>query len=66
MTEKGFHLVGRIKPEEGIDASESVGYNRLTFESTFPGDDRKKFLEYAVKRENFLYFRALPDQRGKH
>ena len=66
MEEKDFHLVGRIKPEEGIDASESVGYNRLAFESTFSGDDRKKLLEDAVKRENFLYFCALPDKRGKH
>lgn len=66
MTEKDFHLVGRIKPEEGIDASESVGHDRLAFESTFSGDDRKKLLKDAVKRKDFLYFRALPDQRGKH
>lgn len=66
MAEKEFHLVGRIKSEEGIDASESVGYNRLAFESTFSGDDREKLLKDAVKRENFLYLRALPDKRGKH
>jgi hypothetical protein len=66
VTEKGFHLVGRIKPEEGIDAFESVGYNRLAFETTFSGDDRKKLLKDAVKRENFLYLRTLPDKRGKH
>ena len=64
MIEKEFHLVGGIKPEEGIDASESVSYNRLAFKSTFSGDDRKKLLKEAVKRENFLYLRALPDQRG--
>jgi hypothetical protein len=66
VTEKEFHLVGRIKPEEGIDASESVGYDRLAFESTFSGDDRKKLLKDAVKREYFLYLCALPNQRGKH
>ena len=63
---KEFHLVGGIKREEGIDASESVGYDRLAFKSTFSGDERKTFLEDAVKRENFLYLGALPDQRGKH
>ena len=66
MTEKGFHLVGCIKPEEGIDAFESIGYNRLAFETTFSGDDRKKLLKDAVKRENFLYLRALSDKRGEH
>ena len=40
VIEKEFHLVGGIKPEEGIDAaSESVSYDRLAFKSTFSGEE---------------------------
>ena len=66
MTGKKFHLVGRVKSEEGINAFKSVGNDRLAFESTFSGDDREKLLKDAVERENLLYLCALPDQRGKH
>jgi len=65
-TEKSFHLVGSVKPEEGINTFESVGNNRLAFESTFSGDDREKLLKDAVKRENLLYLCTLSDQRGEH
>jgi hypothetical protein len=66
VTQNRFHLVRGVEPEKGINASESVGNNRLAFEPTFSSDDRKKLLEDAVKRKNLLYLRALPNKRGQH
>ncbi len=31
MAEKRFHLIGSVKPEEGINTFESVRNNRLAF-----------------------------------
>ncbi len=44
MTEKRFHQVRSVRPEEGTNTFESVSNKRLAFESTFSGDDRKKVL----------------------
>ncbi len=66
MTEKSLHLVGSVKPEEAINTFESIGDNRLAFETTFSGDDRKKPLKDAVKHENLLYLCTLSDQRDEH